>query len=146
MKWSIGKQLLATQPSATLCFPPQQLTATSIPLAPCCSTNLPRKGNAVLGKKPILLPLRAWQLWIDGPRAGGGLAEGWGAQLCVCRYARRGWQQPGFVSYIKRKIMFPWKLAQWFEEWLSCLHILSISASLWCLNLSVMSNEWGKAY
>lgn len=103
------------------------------PWPPCCSATLPRKGSAVPGKKPIQLPLRAWQLPIDGPGAGGGWAEGWGVQLCVCRHARRGWQQPGFVSYINRKIMFPQEWAQWFEEWLSCLHIWAISAFLWCV-------------
>lgn len=67
------------------------------------------------------------------PGAGGGWADGWGVQLCVCRYARRGWQQPGFVSYINRKIMFPLERAQRVEEWVSCADVLSISAFLWCV-------------
>lgn len=33
-----------------------------LPLPPCCSATAPWKGSAVPGKKPIQLPLRAWQL------------------------------------------------------------------------------------
>lgn len=152
MKWSIGKQLLATQnpPPHSPSQPnnPLQPPFPWPPWPPCRFVTPPRKGSAVPGKESIQLPLRAWQLPIDGPEAGGGWAEGWGVQLCVCRHARRGWQPPGFVSYINRKIMFPREWAQWFEEWLSCLHILPISAILYIvsLRLAVMNNYWGKAY
>jgi len=88
------------------------------PKPPCSSATLPRKGRVVPGEKPVQLPLRAWQLPIDGPGAAGEWAEGWGVQLCVCPHARRGWQQPGIVSYIIRKIMFPQEWAQWFEQWM----------------------------
>lgn len=64
------------------------------------------RGTLCQGRSPYK-PQRAWQLPIDGPRAGRGWAEGWGVQLCMCRHARRGWQQSGSVSYINRKILFP---------------------------------------
>lgn len=134
MRWSIGKQLLTTPhpPTPHSPFHPNNTLQPPFPLPPCCSATLPRKGSAVPGKEPIQFPPRerdssgsmAPEQEADERR--GGLCS----CVCVCRHARRGWQQPGFVSYINRQIMFPQEWAQWFEEWLSCLHILSISAFL----------------
>lgn len=85
MKWSTGKQLLATQPHHHYSHHTPLPTLTtycnipylSPPTPPRVSATLPRKGNAVPGKKPIQAPesMTAPDRW---PQSGARVSRGVG--------------------------------------------------------------------
>lgn len=144
MKWSAGKQLLATQPSITLCFPLQQLTATSFRRAPLLLADSTEEGRRCAREEALPEITTAPDRWPRNRRwMSGGVGRA-AVRVSLCQErVTTAWlcvlhrQKNDVCSEVSVTVWGTVVLSPYFIYF--CLPAARLS-------LDVTSNEWGKAY